>query len=380
MKPYLSTMNELIHSKPKEDRTGVGTRSKTLNVTSFDLQYGQYLPIVTTKNVNVLSVLAELLGFIRGTDNSAEFKKLGSGVWHKNANVQNPPELPPNQWLSNPWRKGEDDLGRIYGVQWRRWRDVKIGMEGYDEKFEKTGYQFEGYLNDIGVNHRRTVWSREIDQLQKAVDTIINNPESRRIIISAWNPSDMEEMALPPCHVLQHYLCEEMSPDERVKAHIIQEQNKAVWQNGCPIEVKTRVMSHYQHLFGKNEPDHATLDEYNVPRYRLNLIMYQRSADYMLGSPFNITSYGMMLNIMARMTGTVPGTFEYITGDTHLYKNHMDAAREQVQRKPLAEKPAFLINPQLETLADFERATLKDFRVFNYHNLGKLNHPTPMAI
>ena len=126
--------------------------------------------------------------------------------------------------------------------------------------------------------------------------------------------------------------------------------------------------------------DDEKLNKLGAPKYKLDLIMYQRSADSVLGVPFNITSYAMLLQMMAKVTGHAPGNFYYLTGDTHIYKNHFDAVQEQINRKPLINSTRFIINPKIKTLLDLERAKPNDFRVFNYQNLGNLNHETPMAV
>ena len=378
---YIKTLEDLINAPRKENRTGVNTRSMTFKNMDFMLDHGRNFPAITTKRLPIKSVLGELLGFIRGADNAQTFKDLGSSVWKANANVQSAEGLPPNKWLNNKWRKGEDDLGRIYGVQWRQWEDTRL-TQGADEDFMRSlGYERLGQFFKKGDEKMTIVWHRDIDQMANIVHEIKHNPNSRRMIISAWNPSDMENMALPPCHVLQHYLCEEMSVPERIEAHIVRLENEAIWYRAERDIVRKNVENHIMHELGRDvKPTHENLDEWNLPRHRLNLIMYQRSADFVLGSPFNIASYAAMLQIMARMTNTSPGNFHYLTGDTHIYENHLNAAQEQVRRTPMTDQCRLLIDPKLVTLEDFETATTDNFRLFNYHNHGPLKHSTPMAI
>lgn len=380
MHEYLKVMRELADSPRKANRTGIDTLSKTFNHSEFRLDFGRYLPLVTTKHLYTKGVLGELLGFIRGADNAAEFRDLGCNVWNANANKQNPPDKPRNKWLDNPNRKGEDDLGRIYGVQWRQWKDTKLTHSGEGDFLADFGYDKVGQFFKKGEDKMTIVWHREVDQLANVISEIQNNPNSRRMIISAWNPSDMENMALPPCHVLQHYLCEELNVEQRLDAHIVRAENNAIWNGQSREQPRRDVIAHVKNIGGEENLTHDKLDQLGAPKHKLNLIMYQRSADYMLGSPFNIASYAMMINMMARMTGTVPGDFHYLTGDTHLYDNHLLATREQLRRKPIGECPRFLIDPALQTLEDFENAKPENFRVFNYHSHGKLNHETPMAL
>lgn len=380
MHAYLKVMRELVDAPRKENRTGIDTLSRVFNHTEFKLDHGRYLPLVTTKHLATKGVLGELLGFIRGADNAQTFRELGCNVWNDNANKQNPPDQPQNKWLASPFRKGEDDLGRIYGVQWRNWRDTRLTKSGEGDFLAELGYERVGQFFKKGEDKMTIVWHREIDQLANVVNEIRNNPNSRRMIISAWNPADMEGMALPPCHVLQHYICEELSLVERLEAHIVKSENNAVWNNQSREQPRRDVMDHIKNLGGMDVLTHEHLDDLGAPKHSLNLIMYQRSADYMLGSPFNIASYGMMINMMARMTGTSPGSLHYLTGDTHLYTNHLNAAREQLRRTPMGECPRLLMDPRLQTLEDFEKAKPENFRIFNYHNRGKLNHETPMAL
>jgi len=379
MKAYLKTAKELlsVSAKRKMDRTGVGTSFKVFNEEEFNLKFGGQFPIVTTKQVAIRAVIGELLGFIRAADSAATFRELDCNVWNANANQENETGSK-NAWLRSPWRKGEDDLGRIYGVQWREWDDTRISNAEDHQRFLRDGYKAVAQFDQDG--QRKVVWNRKVDQLQQAVNLIQKNPESRRIIISGWNPSDLDKGALPPCHILQHFICEPLGEQERIEAHIKNMENEAIW-NGAEREIiATNVRNHILHLFNTDSPSHEQLDEYNLPRYKLNLVVYQRSADWLLGVPFNISSYATMINIMSRITGTAPGTLHYCTGDTHLYNNHRNAMKEQTTRTPSSEITRLLINPQLKTLEDFEQASPSDFRLFNYQHQGKLKNPAPMAI
>lgn len=379
MKAYLDTGKSLlsVSAKRKMDRTGVGTSFKVFNHEEFDLKLGSRFPIVTTKQVAIRAVIGELLGFIRAADNAATFRELDCNVWNANANEENDSGSR-NEWLRNPWRKGEDDLGRIYGVQWREWEDTRISDAADHQRYLRIGYKPVAEFEQYGK--RKVVWNRKVDQLKNAVDTIRKNPNSRRIIISGWNPSDLDKGALPPCHVLQHYICEELSEQERIDAHIAQQENEAIWNRAERDIIRTNVKNHIRHLFNTDSPSHEQLDEWNLPRHKLNLVMYQRSADWLLGVPFNISSYATMMNIVARMTDTVPGSLHYCTGDTHLYSNHRNAMKEQTMRVPSTEPVRLLINPILKTLEDFEQATPSDFRLYNYQHQGKLKNSAPMAI
>lgn len=278
MKEYIAVMKELLVAKAKDNRTGIYGMSKVFNHSEFNLDYGRCLPLVTTKSLPVKSVLGELLGFIRGASSAETFRQLGCNVWNANANTQNPPDLPQNKWLSNPWRKGEDDLGPIYGVQWRKWQDTKLMSSGDGDFLADLGYERIGQFYKNNETKMTVVWHREIDQLANVVNELRNNPNSRRIIISAWNPSDMESMALPPCHVLQHFLCEEMSEEERLEAYSVREENRAMWNNESREQPQQDILRHIRSV-GNDKSLGEIMDEVKAPTHKLHLLMYQRSSN-----------------------------------------------------------------------------------------------------
>jgi thymidylate synthase len=288
MRQYLDLLEDVLrHGTRQSNRTGVDAISLPGAMLKFNLDDG--FPAVTTKKLAFRSVAAELVGFLRGYDNASDFRSLGSNIWDQNAN-ENP------QWLNNPHRKGADDLGRIYGVQWRRWR----GSNG-----------------------------SHVDQVMQALKTIREQPINRRIIITAWKPDELPEMALPPCHISYQFLV-------------------------------------------------------NVERRELNLCMYQRSCDLFLGVPFNIASCALFLSLMARLTGYRPGQFTHFLADAHIYVNHLEQVEEQLSRPthvlPQLEfdsriPPFDGINFQPEWI---DRVEPGDFRLVNY-----VSHPAlraPMAV
>jgi thymidylate synthase len=276
MRQYLDLLEDVLkHGTRQSNRTGIDAISLPGAMLKFDL--GEGFPAVTTKKLAFKSVAAELVGFLRGYDNAADFRALGSRIWDQNAN-ENP------QWLNNPHRKGHDDLGRVYGVQWRNWR---------------------------GAN------GTHVDQVMQALKTIRERPTDRRIIISAWKPDELDEMALPPCHISYQFLV-------------------------------------------------------NVERGELHLCMYQRSCDLFLGVPFNIASCALFLSLMARLTGYKPGQFTHFLADAHIYVNHLEQVEEQLSRAPHplpqleidARVPAFDGNHfQPEWIGKVEP---DDFRLKNY--------------
>lgn len=252
MQQYLSLLNRILtEGATKTDRTGTGTMSVFGNQMRFNLADG--FPLLTTKKLHLKSIIFELLWFLRGDTNVHYLQEHGVRIW-------------------NEWADENGDLGPVYGHQWRSWPDYNGGT---------------------------------IDQIQNVLDLIRNHPDSRRMIVSAWNPAEVEQMALPPCHCLfQFYVAD-----------------------------------------GK-----------------LSLQLYQRSADTFLGVPFNIASYALLLQMMAQVSGLEPGEFIHTTGDTHLYLNHLDQARLQLTRTPRP-LPKMRINPDVKNLFDFH---YEDFQLEGY--------------
>lgn len=246
MKQYLELLSEILNNGQREsNRTGIDTLTLPGAMLKFDLRDG--FPAVTTKKLAFGQIRGELIGFLRGCTSAADFRALGCTVWDQNANEN-------AAWLANGYRKGGDDLGRIYGTQWRRWRT-------YDRAVD--GHVVESYIDQIAV----------------ALDIVRNNPESRRIIVNAWNPNDMDQCALPPCHYSFQLL---------------------------PRSDGT-----------------------------LHMCMSMRSADMFLGVPFNIASYALLLELFAAWTGRTAATLTMFLADAHIYVNHIDQVKEQLGREPM---------------------------------------------
>lgn len=252
MKQYLDLLQRILdEGSVKSDRTGTGTISVFGHQMRFNLADG--FPLVTTKKCHLKSIIHELLWFLKGDTNIKYLQENGVRIW-------------------NEWADEDGNLGHVYGYQWRSWPDYNGG---------------------------------HIDQIQQVVDQIKNTPNSRRIIVSAWNVAEIDSMALPPCHMLfQFYVAD-----------------------------------------GK-----------------LSLQLYQRSADCFLGVPFNIASYALLLMMMAQVCGLEPGEFVHTTGDTHLYLNHLEQAKLQLTREP-RKLPTMRINPEVKNIFDF---TYEDFTLENY--------------
>lgn len=252
MKQYLDLLKHILkNGVEKNDRTGTGTISTFGYQMRFDLSDG--FPLLTTKKVHLKSIIHELLWFIAGDTNVRYLQENGVRIW-------------------NEWADENGDLGHIYGYQWRSWPDYKGGF---------------------------------IDQIAEVIETLRNNPDSRRIIVSAWNVADLDNMNLPPCHAFfQFYVAD-----------------------------------------GK-----------------LSLQLYQRSADSFLGVPFNIASYALLCMMIAQVCGLEPGEFIHTFGDVHIYKNHLKQVEEQLRRHP-RQLPKMKLNPEVKNISDFK---YEDFTLENY--------------
>ena len=252
MKQYLDLLNRIMtEGIKKTDRTGTGTLSVFGHQMRFNMEDG--FPLLTTKKLHLKSIIYELLWFLKGDTNVRYLQEHGVRIW-------------------NEWADENGDLGPVYGHQWRSWPDYDGGT---------------------------------IDQIGNVIDLIKHHPDSRRMIVSAWNPAEVDSMALPPCHCLFQFY---------------------------------------------------------VADGRLSLQLYQRSADTFLGVPFNIASYALLLMMMAQVTGLKAGDFIHTTGDTHLYLNHLEQARLQLTRMP-RQLPRMILNKDVKNLFDFR---YEDFSLEGY--------------
>jgi thymidylate synthase len=254
MRQYLDMLQHIFdHGSPKEDRTGTGTISVFGYQTRYNLQAG--FPVLTTKKLHLRSIIYELLWMLNGESNVADLQKHGVRIW-------------------NEWAGENGELGPVYGVQWRSWN---------------------------------TAEGQTVDQISDVIDQINNNPNSRRLIVSAWNVGEINSMALPPCHLLfQFYISEG----------------------------------------------------------RLSCQLYQRSADVFLGVPFNIASYSLLTYMVAQVCDLEAGEFVHTFGDLHLYNNHIEQARLQMTREPYP-LPKLEINPAVNSIFDFE---YDDFNLVDYRS------------
>ena len=261
MQQYLDLVRKLLDSGvEKSDRTGTGTRSIFGYQMRFDLSQG--FPLLTTKRVHLASIIHELVWFLSGATNVKYLQENGVSIW-------------------NEWADASGELGPIYGYQWRSWPDPRGG---------------------------------QIDQISQVIEEIRHNPDSRRLIVSAWNPADIPEMALPPCHLLfQLY----------------------------------------------------------VAGGRLSCQLYQRSADVFLGVPFNIASYALLTHMLAQVTGLQAGELVHTLGDAHLYSNHIEQARVQLARAPRP-LPRIQLDPEVRSIFDFR---YEHFRLEDYDPHPRISAP-----
>jgi thymidylate synthase len=293
------------------NRTGVDTLKLDGAMMRFDLEKDGF-PAVTSKKLAFKSVIGELCAFLRASRSAADFRALGCKVWDANANQDNE-DGSKNPWLDNPFREGEDDLGPVYGVQWREWPGFKLvdlapmmnqlaDPEGYQRYIAKVAkLKAEGWT-EIGStrpklgSYASAIYFKEFDQLGDCVRKIIKDPNNRRILFHGWNPAALDEVALPACHLLYQFL-----PDS---------------VNG-----------------------------------RLNMIAYVRSNDVGLGTPFNVAECGALISVVARLTGLKPGRITYFTGDAHIYVNQLDYLDELLTKEPLP-LPTLKINDRVPSFRD----------------------------
>lgn len=291
---YLEILDKLVAKYDqgifKKDRTGTGTTSIFGTQSYYDLTKGK-VPLLTTKKIFTKGVIQELLWFISGSTNNNDLFNQGTSIW-------------------NEWALPNGDLGPIYGKQWRFWptNDILSIDDG------------DGLFPPVATY-------KKIDQLQKAIDTIRTNPTSRRMLITAWNPSvvpdeklspqqnvELGKQCLPACHAFFQFNCEEIPIRQRIE--LMKLITKNPWETYPEDSRLPRI-----------------LNELQIPEYYLDCQVYLRSNDWFLGAPFNISQYAILTHIVGKLTNTYPRELVYSTGDTHLYLNHIDQAREQLSRQ-----------------------------------------------
>lgn len=293
MKQYHDLLEDILkNGEVKDDRTGVGTISVFGRHLRFDLNTG--FPAITTKKLAWKACVGELLWFIEGSNDERRLAEITHGTKEGTVTIWTPNALAP-YWKSKA--KFEGDLGRVYGVQWRHWNK-------YNEEL------------DFGPAHkggnRLAVDRTEVDQLLNLIEGIKKDPNGRRHILSAWNVAEMDQMALPPCHVMSQFY---VNKDKKLSCH-----------------------------------------------------MYQRSVDVFLGLPFNIASYALLTHLIAQVCDLRVGELIISTGDTHIYNDHIEQVKEQLTRDILA-APVLVLNPEIKDITKF---TMKDINLLNYTSHGPI--------
>jgi len=336
MKQYLDLCKKLLaQTKHKDNRTGIPHVGYFGDMMKFDLADG--FPAVTTKQLYWKQTFAEMLGFLRGYTSAADFRKLGCKVWDANANEN-------EAWLNNPHRKGEDDLGQIYGAMARNWPSFHKG-ECYESG--------EQLIREV-----------HFDQLRKVYYDLRQGIDDRREIITHWNPSELHKMALPPCHLLYKFGLEPLDLSERYNVLLSTVADETI-RHQAETAMFMQDVSQLRSI----------LDTAAIPVNKLHLSMYQRSCDVPLGIPFNIAGYAWLLSVMAHITNTAPGIFTHFMDDIHYYINQEPGLVEQILRDPMP-LPKLWINPDIKTLEDLETwVTVDDFKLEGYVHHPAINFP-----
>ena len=286
MKQYLDALRQVLeHGEQRDDRTGVGTRSLFGLQQRYNLN--ESFPAVTTKKLAWRACVGELLWMVEGSGDERRLAEITHGTSDGTATIWTPNALAP-YW--KPKSKFEGDLGRVYGVQWRRWRTpVEHKAETFKDDFGNT-YNRQGLLH-----------IKEVDQLNDLIAGLKKDPFGRRHVLTAWNPGELDQMALPPCHMFAQFY---VSRDRKLSCQ-----------------------------------------------------MYQRSCDMFLGVPFNIASYSLLTHLIARTCDMAVGEFVHVLGDAHIYLNHVEQVKEQLDREPLP-APQLLLNPDVTDIFDFKMSDI----------------------
>lgn len=316
MQNYHNLMDDTVKHGVDQFNTRTGKLCKVLVGNQLVYDISKQFPALTSKKLAFKNMRGEVIGFFRGYDNAADFRAVGCTVWDQNANET-------QAWLDNPNRKGVDDLGRIYGKQWTDWRDRRVASSAKErDRLLALGYTQQMY--DAAAH--KWLMERSINQLENALRTIITNPSDRRVIVTAWNPAELDLMALPPCHMDYRFVAFE---DTRT----------------------------------------------------LNVVMTIRSWDLFLGAPFNIASTALILSIMARLSGYNPGTVTIQATNAHVYEDHFDQVAEILTRSHF-DAPTLVLSENIRPIRDlseiagvFTRIEPDDITLEGYQSHAAIKAP-----
>ena len=303
MQQYHDLLDDtLTNGVYKGDRTGTGTYSVFGRQMRFNLREG--FPLVTTKKVHLKSIIHELLWFLSGKTDTQYLKDNGVTIW--------------DEWATKEqcakFERAEGELGPVYGHQWRNFGATK---------------DFDGGYNPDGI-----------DQIVGLIEDLKKNPDSRRLIVTGWNPKEVDKVALPPCHSFFQFWTRELSHGERIDLF-------------AKMLLRDASIKLESHIEGNTDAQAGLMDKMKVPRRALSCQLYARSQDLFLGTPFNIASYALLTNMIAQVTNMVAEEFIWTGGDCHIYSNHTDQVNEQLKRQPYP-LPSLRLNPNIENLFDFK--------------------------
>lgn len=327
MQPYDDILTDILNNGETQINKRTGAECKVIVGTQQKYDLRQGFPAITTRKLPFRNIVGELLGFFKGYTNAKDFRDIGCYFWTQNANET-------SSWLANPLRKGEDDLGPIYGKQWTSWSDKRVVADDQIDLYISKGYSYRGHIDDKlkqkslhieDYTHKGLVlMERSINQLENAVRAIMTDPSDRRIIVTGLNIGEFDMMSLPPCHLTYKFV---PMPDSKV----------------------------------------------------MHLVMDMRSMDFYLGTPSNIAGTALLLAIMCRLTGYTPGIVTIQGTNTHLYSNSYEAAREILKRKSYLPPQLYLSSRiarihEVENIPGcFEKINPGDIEIVNYNSHPNIN-------
>lgn len=324
---YLQLIDHVLaYGQFQENRTGVPTIGIIGAVLRANIKRDGF-PAMTTRKLAFKSSVGEMIGFLRASDSARQFRDLGCKFWDQNANVN-------ADWLNNPFRQGEDHLGPVYGVQWRQWPAYKVLSQSDTaqlERSERNGYQVLGLIDATQPGGAKEVLLfKKVDQLKDCLDTIVRNPTSRRILFHGWNPATLDEVALPPCHLLYQF-----------------------------------------------HPNPTTRE--------MSMTLFIRSNDLGLGQPANMCEAAALLCLVCRLTGYQPLEVVVMISDAHIYTNHLDMLKEQLTRKPFASPMLSIAEhvPAFSSTGQYDPTWLEAVAPSDFSLIGYEHHPAltaPMAV